>query len=369
MSPTGSAVAGTQALEESGRKVKFTPSADLAARESYTATITWNSEAESPATWTFQTGPYGEVVTTPDDLIGQVMHLDLGSATFTEPPAIGSLLQGFLADIYIIFTFSEASDLASGEAHIEGSLGVLDGPDIVQDTCSETLTFTAGPDRLPGTADDQVATWNNPEVTLNDVDLELSIQGVSATIQQLLLSMVIHPEGTGFAGGRFEGILDTRDLAGLLGDEKDENGICDLVFKTVGVGCQECGAGDPGEFCLAVRAKDIVGATLPGEIVSVDCSDIITRDLEGAASGEADWACKDESEAWWELDDMDNRVGDGYRRTSPFASRRRLEVRRGRRGHPGALVAFFSTGLRGSVSTSPREPVRPGPRPREPAGP
>jgi len=302
----GSAVAGTQALEESGRKVVFTPGADLAGDTTYTATITWNSD-ESPATWSFTTGPYGQAVTDEAGLIGQVMHLDLASATFVEPPAVGSLLQGFLADIYLIFTFSPESDLAGETAHIEGALGELDGPDIVQDHCSETLTFTAGPDRTPGTADDTPATWANPEVTLTGVDLELAIQGVNATIQDLVLSMVVHPEATGFAGGRFEGILDTRDLAGLLGDEKDENGICDLVFKTVGVGCEECGGDDPGEFCLAVVAKDIVGGALAGDIVSTSCADVIDATLGDAPTCEAA-----DAEAYWELDDDGNRVGDGY---------------------------------------------------------
>ncbi len=299
----GSAVAGETVLEESGRKVKFTPGGDLTANETYTATITWNEE--TPATWSFSTGPYGEVVGDDGALVGQVMHLDLASATFTEPPAVGSLLQGFLADIYIIFTFSEASDLENDIAHVEGALGELNGPDIVQDLCSETLTFTAGPDRIPDTADDQPATWENPSLVLEGVDLELSIQGVNATIQDLLLSMVVHPEGSGFAGGRFEGILDTRDLAGLLGDEKDENGICDLVFKTVGVGCQECGGDDPGEFCLSVKAKDIVGGALDGTIVPLSCADIIEKDLNTED-------CDGEAEAYWELDEEGNRVGDGY---------------------------------------------------------
>jgi hypothetical protein len=299
----GSAVTGVTALEESGRKVKFTPGADLAANETYTATITWDEEA--PAPWSFSTGPYGEIVGDEAGLIGKVMHLDLASATFVEPPAIGSLLQGFLADVYIIFTLSPSSDLENSIAHVEGALGELNGPDIIQDLCSETLTFTAGPDRIPGTADDQDADWTNPELSLSGVDLELSIQGVNATIKDLLLSMVVHPAGTGFAGGRFEGILDTRDLAGLLGDEKDENGICDLVFKTVGVGCEECGGDDPGEFCLAVKAKDIVGAALPGAIVPLSCADVIEKDLNTED-------CAGEAEAYWELDVDGNRVGEGY---------------------------------------------------------
>jgi hypothetical protein len=67
--------------------------------------------------------------------------------------------------------------------------------------------------------------------------------------------------------------------------------------------------------CSSDLAKDIVGKALGGEIVSLDCADIITKDLEGAAAAadpKDDWNCKDESEAWWELDGAGVRVGDGY---------------------------------------------------------
>ena len=75
----------------------------------------------------------------------------------------------------------------------------------------------------------------------------------------------------------------------------------------MGVGCEECGGDDPGEFCLAVVAKDIVGGALAGDIVSTSCADVIDATLGDTPTCEAA-----DAEAYWELDDDGNRVGDGY---------------------------------------------------------
>jgi len=279
----GASVAGAITDDDNGRTLIFTADENFAADTTFTVTVSQDCTDDVP--FDFTTGPYGAAVTTESDLIGRAFNLDLASATFVEPAGVGALLQGFLVDVYVIFNATDDSDLPNGEMHILGAVGELDGGDIIQDTCNESLPFTTGPDGIVGTADDAEATWANPDMELEADALELSVQGVSATIQDLLISAKFHPELTGFVGGTFAGQIDTRPLVGLL-DSEDPNAICDLVEETVGITCEDCGGGE--NFCLGVVAEDVSGnhlANLPNGLEERTCVDII----EDAACGNGDY--------------------------------------------------------------------------------
>lgn len=269
----GAAVTGNITEEDNGRTLVFDAGDAFAASTTFNVTISQDCADDVP--FGFTTGPYGDTVGTEGDLIDRVFHLDLGSATFVEPPAVGPLLQGFLVDVYVMFQATADSDLAAGDMHIMGGIGDLDGGDIVQDSCNETLNFTLGPDGLVGTADDTPASWNNPMMELEADLLSLSVQGVSADIQDLEITALYHPDLTNFVGGTFAGVLDTRQLIGLV-DSEDPNAICDLVEKTVGVQCEDCGNGE--QFCLGVAAEDVSGnwlQNIQGGLTPRTCVDII----------------------------------------------------------------------------------------------
>ncbi len=279
----GAAVTGNITEDDNGRTLIFDAGDAFAASTTFNVTVTQDCADDVP--FSFTTGPYGDTVGTEDNLIDRVFHLDLGSATFTEPPAVGPLLQGFLVDVYVVFQATSDSDLANGDMHIMGAIGELDGGDIVQDSCGETLGFTLGPDGIAGTADDTPAAWDNPLMDLQADLLSLSVQGVSADIQDLEITALFHPDLTNFVGGTFAGVLDTRQLIGLV-DSEDPNAICDLVEKTVGVSCEDCGNGE--QFCLGVVAEDVSGnylANLPNGLTPKSCVDII----DDAACDNADY--------------------------------------------------------------------------------
>ncbi len=269
----GAAVTGTIVEDDNGRTLIFDAGEAFAASTTFNVAITQDCAADVP--FSFTTGPYGDPVTTEDDLINRVFHLDLGSATFTEPPAVGPLLQGFLVDVYVVFQATADSDLANGDMHIMGALADLDGGDIVQNTCNETLNFTLGPDNLVGTADDTPAAWDNPMMDLDADLLSLSVQGVTADLQDVQITALYHPDLTNFVGGTFAAVMDTRQLIGLV-DSEDPNAICDLVEKTVGVSCEDCGNGE--EFCLGLVAEDVSGNWLEnivGGLTPRTCVDVI----------------------------------------------------------------------------------------------
>ena len=135
-----------------------------------------------------------------------------------------------------------------------------------------------------GTADDTPASWDNPHMVLEADELPLSIQGVTATIEDLIISGTFHPDLTNMRGGVFAGTIDTRPLVGALGAGESESEICDLVRKTVGVDCIEC---PDGEFlCLALRAEDLGANLVDGLVLNEKpCEEIITTFV---ATGDCD---------------------------------------------------------------------------------
>jgi hypothetical protein len=273
----GANVAGTTTASGNGRTFTFDPSADLDSSAPYAISIDWGCASAGPLNFT--TGPFGEDVTTPESLVGKTYNLDLANATFVEPPGVGSILGSQLEGISVIFSAMPQSDFSVDPAalHIVGALGEDDNNGgIFQNLCDESLPFTFGDDATYDTADDAPATFDNPYMELNADALTLTVQGVSATIQNLLISGTFAPDLSSMAGGRFAGKIDTRPLAPVLDPNGDENAICELVMETVGVGCEECGGDNPGVFCLSVVAEDIVAAEIPGMTVLLNtCEDIL----------------------------------------------------------------------------------------------
>jgi len=268
-------VAGTQEEDNNGRVARFTPSADLTPSTDYTMTVSWAPAAQD-LNVSFTTGPYGNTVGTEDDLIGATYNIDLANANFVEPPGVGPILQSQIGDIAIIFSPLPTSDFAAGEMHIVGAIGEDVGGTITQDTCNESLAFTYGPDNVLGGGDDVPAGWDNPVLELGPTDLVISVQGINATIQDLVIIGTFHPDLVDMRGGTFAGKVDTRPLAPELDPEGGEGAICDLVEETIGVSCEECGGTVPGPFCLSVLADNIVAEEVPGLTVAErGCADIL----------------------------------------------------------------------------------------------
>jgi hypothetical protein len=297
---SGAPVAGTAATESNGRVFTFDPDSDLTSSAGYSMVIEWSASAEgdSPFTNAFQTSSHGDSIADSNTMAGLVYAIDLAGATFVEPPGIGPIRQSQMDGFSILFSPMAESDFAGGELHVMGAIGDTDGDTINQDVCAPTLPFT-NPDGIFGNEDDNAAAWNNPEMVLAADELPLSIQGVTATIQDLLISGTFHPDLSNMRGGVFAGIIDTRPLVGALGSGEDENEICDLVESTVGVSCISCtDDGDDTDevFCLSLRAEDLA-ADVVEDLVLEDrpCELIISNFVadmeecpEEAASYDAD---------------------------------------------------------------------------------
>jgi hypothetical protein len=288
----GAAVPGTLESASNGRLWSFDPTDDLTPDTAYSMTILWSpTDVEDGIEIDFFTGPHGTPVIDATDMIGRVFNIDLASATFTEPPGVGAILGSQLEGVAILFTPTEESSFEPGDQpglHIIGALGEESGGTVTQEACTETLAFTYGTDGQFGTADDHPATWDDPLLEIGPTNLPLSIQGIEATIQDLIITGTFHPDLDDMRGGTFSGKIDTRPLAPELDPDGGEDAICTLVYETVGVECEECGGDNPGPFCLTLVAENISALQVPDLVlVPYTCVTLIE---EYVATGECDEA-------------------------------------------------------------------------------
>jgi hypothetical protein len=277
----GADVAGTTSWNASGSKMTFDPGSDLAPSSDYVATITWSPTDFEPFVLSFSTDVYGSPVADPSGLVGEVFSLDLAGATFIEPPGLGGVLGGLIDGVGVLFTLLPESDFAVGAQpgiQMMGALGVGEGQDIAQDACTATLDWTAGEDGVLGTLDDTPASFEDPFLRLGPADLNLTISGVSARLKEVNLVGVWHPDRRDFRGGEFEALIDTRGLDNLFEEGAEEGTICDLAAETLGVDCVDCGAPNPGAFCLFGRAVDVSAERIDGlALEAIACPDLIDR--------------------------------------------------------------------------------------------
>ena len=196
------------------------------------------------------------------------------------------VLQSQIGDIAILFSMLDSSDFtpaAQPGLQIIGALGNVVDPVngiIEQEDCTETLAFTSGPDGIIGTADDTPADWDDPRLLLGPTNLDISVQGIQATIDDLIIEGTFHPEGDDMRGGTFSGSVDTRPLAPELDPEGGEDAVCNLVEETIGIECEPCADDGSEPFCLSVLAVNIVAKKVDGLALDpMTCETIIDRYL------------------------------------------------------------------------------------------
>lgn len=277
----GTEVATTDAV--AGTLMTLELAAPLTPSTAYELVAEWSPCNGCPTTISFETGPYGEDVGDAATLlVGASYNIDLAQADFVEPPGVGPILQSQLGDIAIIFTMLPESDFtpaAQPGLQILGALGTVVDPVngiIEQEACTETLAFTAGIDGIIGTIDDTPAEWVNPNLELGPTNLDISIQGIQATIQDLVITGTFHPEGDDMQGGTFAGKVDTRPLAPELDPDGGEDAVCNLVVEAIGIECEPCMDDGTEPFCLSVLAENIIAKKVDGlALQAMTCETII----------------------------------------------------------------------------------------------
>ncbi len=258
----GNDVPGETLLSDSGYSITFNPHGEdetqhLSASTPYEVTVTFDGNTGN---WSFTTSDLGTPVSDPPAVVGVTYNLDLASAEITEPPGVGQVLAPYLSDVIVLFS-PTALDEGAGSIEVLGALGDDSSGTLMQDMCSPSLPLT---EAVPGE-------FANPYFQVGPALFESEIQGINIIIDDLLIGGDFTSDGSAVEEAVFAGQLDSRNFAGLLGDDIDA--ICELL-TTLGIACEACPS-DGELYCLSVRAEQITAASVPGvSLIEVTDEDV-----------------------------------------------------------------------------------------------
>lgn len=241
----GTEVTGETTFSSDGETAYFMPDADLMPSTTYEVAVAFSGGKNASATWT--TSDTGAVVdgTT---LIGNIYAIDIFSGRITEPAGVGDLLGSLLGDTPINVLISP-SELNGTDLTMRGALG---NADLTQDVCSESIDFPVPADYT-----------DSPYFTIEGLNVPISVQGITLTIDTLNVSGAFSPNGDAIEGAAITASLDSRKLSGL-----DVGDICELVV-IAGVSCVPCTDGEAA--CLDVKVDSLVAAKVgTGGITPID---------------------------------------------------------------------------------------------------
>jgi hypothetical protein len=209
----------------------------------------------------FHTSRHGLPISTETGgLWGAVFRLDTSAALVTQPAKAGPILLGQIDSWNILIGIGENSNFDSESqpgVHMQSALGRIDGDGFEQDPCGRTVSLTLGPDGLPDTADDLLATFDDPRIELSPGDIEVLVGQVPYHIGGLHFSGLFHPDLTDMRSGVLGGTIDTRAIDMLFSKEGGQEGITCGLLETLDIACEECGGDYPGVFCLPMRAEGV----------------------------------------------------------------------------------------------------------------
>ena len=270
-------------IEDDGLLHVATLGEDLLGETAYAFTITWSPSSFSPLSFEFTT----EAIATPDEMeatIGVTYATNLITGNFVEPAGVGGIIKSQLDDIPLMLAVRPESEFAPEAQpgfHMIGAVGEYNGIGaVVQDPCSTSIAMTAGPDEEYGTADDIPGSFISPAFTVRPATLSASAQGIALTLTDVIISGNFPPSLVHISEVSISGSADTRPLDVMLGD--GEGAICDLLNKTTGLDCYECGGADPGAFCMDIVVEDLTATIEAEPIVERTCADLIALYESGA---------------------------------------------------------------------------------------
>lgn len=179
-----------------------------------------------------------------EEIVGNDYHVDLTSATFTEPPGVGGIIGQYLGEVHLAFHVT-ALDGDSGDAEVFSTLVEPDGDAYVQDLCMATHDLS----------DDAV--WAPPFIEMTFNEWIIAVEGNECTVDGMLTSFAFPAGGVELAAGTLEGELNTLCLDEMIDPGADPGAACDLL-ASLGIECIDCADGS-GPFCLFIAAEDIGG--------------------------------------------------------------------------------------------------------------
>ncbi len=283
----GAAQAGLLEISEDGTSGTLNPDQRLEPSSEYLLTVTFEPSV-GPIEVPFRTSAHGTPLgDAAAGLADRVYAFDLSEAVFEEPAGLAGVLESELDEANVLIGFTAESSTDAGEQpglHFLTAVGIDEDGDVVQDPCARTLGLTWGPDGAAETDDDVPAWWDDPRVQMGPRDLVFGVEEFTATVTEFLLEGTVHPELGDIRGITMAGNIDTRALDPLFNSEGETGIVCEML-EAAGLDCEECGADEPGAFCVAARAHHLSAVWLEDHppLVHRTCADVLDH---FAATGE-----------------------------------------------------------------------------------
>lgn len=210
--------------------------------ESYTLHIEY---CQHSADLGFSTSEYGLPLDISDeDLIGNTYNIDLATATYTDPPGIGTLL-GQNIDQPLLLGIESVHD---SQLDFIASLGLIDNfGEISQDG-----DFWYFPNAV---------FTNAPYFDAYSEYLSIQYGQLSIPIHGFKISGTFSADGTTIGQAHFEGLGDTREIGPALSAQMNEYSIC-VLLEANGADCEFCPDDTTGEKFCAFLAGDIDNVAL-----------------------------------------------------------------------------------------------------------
>lgn len=265
-----SAVATTSVVwSTDGKNAAFELVEPLEASTAYTLTVTYSCNSDLQPKIQFTTDATGTAVEGAD-FLEKPYALDLSTATIIEPAGVQALLGQLLGQLEdAIIVVPKTYDTEEGTLEFFGGLATVDGGSVAQDECTETIVFEEAADF-----------GENPywEI-LAPNGISLSVSDITIELLSLELSGAFNPDASAVVGVQLEGQVDTRAIAGLLGDTlgggEGDDAVCTLIGQLTGglVACEECPGGE-GPYCLSLKAANIRADKVTGAFIEIFAEDI-----------------------------------------------------------------------------------------------
>ena len=205
--------------------------------ESYTLRIVY---CQHSAELSFSTSEFGlPFEGSSEDLVGRTYNIDLASATYTDPPGIGTLL-GQNIDQPLLFGIDTAED---GKLDFIAALGIVDDFSNVEQTTG--LWYFPDADFS-----------NAPFFDAYSEFLSIEYGTITIPIYDFKISGTFSADGNQIGNAHFEGLGDTREIGPALAPTMDEYSICELLTAS-GANCEICPGDDSTEPFCAFLAGDL----------------------------------------------------------------------------------------------------------------
>ena len=205
--------------------------------ESYTLSIAY---CQHSAALSFATSDYGlPLEASANSLVGKTFNIDLATASYTDPPGIGTLL-GQNIDQPLLFGVETATD---------NSLDFIAALGFVDDF---------------GTIEQVTSLWYFPDADFSSSPffdayseaLQIEYGTISIPIFDFKISGTFSADGNRIGNAHFEGLGNTSEIGPALAPGMNEHSICDMLAAS-GANCVACPGDDSGEEFCAFLAGDI----------------------------------------------------------------------------------------------------------------